>query len=112
MLLVMRRFGIGGFDTLELHAFDGLRDFLLQRLHFRQLPRLLRHDLVELVVLMFQMRKARFNFLQPLREFIVHGINLTLKIWKRTKFAEEFAESTKLRELILCICSSCEYVDC
>lgn len=73
----MRRLGVRGFDALQFHAFDALRDFLLQRLQFRQLPRLFRHDLVKLVVLMFQMGKARFHFFQPLGEFVVHGVSLT-----------------------------------
>ncbi len=69
----MRRLGIGGFDALEFDAFDGLRDFLLEGVHLGQLTALFEHDLVELIVLMFEVGEMGFEFFKPLGEFFVHG---------------------------------------
>jgi len=69
----MRRLGVGGFDALEFDAFDGLGNFLLERLDFRQLPALFEHDLVELIVLMFEMGEVGFELFQSFGEFFVHG---------------------------------------
>ena len=69
----MRRLGIRGLDSLQFDALDGLRDLLLLRLRPGQQPRLLQHHLVQLVVLMLQMREVRFQFLQPFGEVFVHA---------------------------------------
>jgi hypothetical protein len=69
----MRRLGIGGFDAFEFDAFDGLRDFLLERLDLCQLTALFEHDLVELIVLMFEVGEVGFEFFKSLGEFFVHA---------------------------------------
>src|SRR5882724_2386486 len=52
--LIMRRFGGGGFDAVELGGFDGLGKALLEGGHFDELAGLLEDDLVKLIVLMLQ----------------------------------------------------------
>lgn len=68
----MRRPGIRGFDAFEFDAFDGLGNFLLERLDFCELPALFEHDLVELIVLMFEVGEVGFEFFQSFGEFFVH----------------------------------------
>jgi len=71
--------------AFQLDGFHRLRDSLLQRLEFRQGPRLCEHDLVKLVILVFQMGQVRFDFLKPFREFYFHAGSLTEKAAVRIK---------------------------
>ena len=71
--LIMGRLGGGGFDALELGGFDGLGKSLLEGGHFDELAGLFEDDLVELVVLMFQMGEVRFQLFDALGEFFVHA---------------------------------------
>jgi hypothetical protein len=75
----MRRLGVGGLDALQFDALDGLGNLLLERLQFRELPRLFEHHLVKLVVLMLEMGQVRLQFFQTPGEFFVHGSSLTQK---------------------------------
>jgi len=70
--LIMRRFGGGGFDAVELGGFDGLGKALLEGGHFDELAGLLEDDLVKLIVLMLQVGEVRFQFFNALGEFFVH----------------------------------------
>lgn len=73
----MRRPGVGGFNPFQLDGFHRLRDPLLPGLQFGQLPRLFEHDLVELVILVFEVGQVRFNLVQPFNEFFFHEESLT-----------------------------------
>jgi hypothetical protein len=83
--LIMRRLGVRGFDALQFDALDCLRNFLLLRLQFRQRSRLLGHDLIKLVVLMFQMGQMRFHRFQPFHYFFFHAPSLTQTAGARIK---------------------------
>jgi hypothetical protein len=72
----MRWLGIRGFDAFEFDAFDGLGNFLLERLHSCELTALFEDDLVELIVLMFEVGEIGFEFFKALGEFFVHGRKL------------------------------------
>jgi hypothetical protein len=72
----MRRFGVGGFDALNFDALDGLRNFLLQHLEPGQLPALFQYDVVELVVLVFEMGEMGFQLFEAFGEFFVHVDNI------------------------------------
>ena len=69
----MRRLRIRGLDALQFNALHGLCDLLLLYLRFRQQPRLLQHHLVQLVVLMLQVREMRFQLFQAFGDFFVHA---------------------------------------
>jgi hypothetical protein len=72
-LLIMRRLGGGGFDAFELGGFNGLGKALPEGRHFDELAGLFENDLVELVVLMFQVGEVGFQFINALGEFFVHA---------------------------------------
>jgi len=54
----MRGLGIGELDALQLDVFDGFGKFLLEREQFGELAGLFDDYLVELVVLMLEMREV------------------------------------------------------
>ena len=68
----MRRLRICGLDALQLNALHCLGNLLLLDLRFRQQPRLLQHHLVQLIILMLQVREMRFQLFQAFRDFFVH----------------------------------------
>lgn len=96
----MRRLGVGGFDALEFDAFDGLGNFLLERLHFCELTTLFEHDLVELIVLMFEVGQIGFEFFQAFGEFFVHGGKISWKAWRRQCCVLRVAVHFNLNEVV------------
>jgi len=59
----MRRLGNVRLDSIQLDVYDCLGDFLMRRHETCQLAALLQHDLIQLVILMLQMRQTRFQCL-------------------------------------------------
>ena len=70
--LIMGRLGGRGFDAFKFGGFDGLGKALLEGRHFDELAGLFEDDLVELVVLMFEVGEVRFQLFNALGEFFVH----------------------------------------
>jgi hypothetical protein len=70
--LMVRRLRIRGFDPVQFHHFHGARNPLLLNLHPAERASLFQHDLVELIVKMFEMREIEFNSFQPFGELLVH----------------------------------------
>jgi len=69
----MRRLDAGGFHTLQFDAFERVGKAALIALQLGDYLRLRHHHLVQLFVLMFEMRKVRFDFVQPGYKFFVHA---------------------------------------
>jgi hypothetical protein len=78
-LLVVGRLRVGGFDSVEFDVFDGLGNALLEGLEFGELPALFHDDLVELVVLMFEVGEVGLDLFKSLGKFFVHGTRLAQK---------------------------------
>jgi hypothetical protein len=94
--LMMRRPGVVGLDTFQLHGFEHAR--LALHLFFQKLdePALAGHDLVQLLDLVFQMGDVGFEPVEPLQGFSVHGLKIRSfsKTGKQLYGAESFAVST------------------
>jgi len=70
--LIVRRLGARGFDPVQFHHFHGARNPLLLNLDSAERASLFEHDLVELIVKMFEMREMGFNLFKPFGELLVH----------------------------------------
>jgi len=70
--LMVRRLGARGFDPVQFHHFHGARNPLLLNLDSAERASLFQHDLVELIVKMFEMREMGFNLFEPFGELLVH----------------------------------------
>jgi hypothetical protein len=70
--LIMRRPGVRGFDPVQFHHFDGPPNPPLLNLDLAERASLFQHDLVELVIEVFQVREMGFNLFEPFGESLVH----------------------------------------
>jgi hypothetical protein len=72
--------GLGGANPFELNGADRLGNPFLQKLNSREGPRLINERLVQLIVLLLQVRQGRLNLLEPMCQCFVHARTLKRSI--------------------------------